>query len=176
MITLYLAMERELLVVGGDHPVWQAERRLVGLQTTCVAVDPVRPQRVYCGTFGRGLWRSDDAGTSWEPIGDASTAMEPWDGTGIAHPKVTAVAVSSTERAGGYGVVYAGTEPSALYRSDDGGDTWHDLAALRALPSASTWSFPPRPATSHIRWIAPDPTSPRSTLRRRGGGRARAEP
>jgi photosystem II stability/assembly factor-like uncharacterized protein len=54
-------------------------------------------------------------------------------------------------------VVYAGTEPSALYRSDDGGASWRELETLRQLPSAPTWSFPPRPYTSHIRWITPDP-------------------
>ncbi len=157
MTTLYLAMERELVIVRGNHPTWKSETRLVGLQTTSLAVDPARPQRVYCGTFGRGLWRSDDAGESWEPIGDAGETMEPWEGTGIAHPRVTSVAVSPIERPDGHGVVYAGTEPTALYRSDDGGDTWHDLASLRALPSAPTWSFPPRPYTSHVRWITPDP-------------------
>src|SRR5260221_204027 len=35
-----------------------------------------------------------------------------------------------------------------------------ELAALRPLPSAPTWSFPPRPWTSHIRWITPDPLVP----------------
>jgi photosystem II stability/assembly factor-like uncharacterized protein len=34
---------------------------------------------------------------------------------------------------------------------------WDELAALRDLPSARTWSFPPRPWTSHVRWIAPSP-------------------
>ena len=52
------------------------------------------------------------------------------------------------------GAVYAGTEPSALYRSDDGGETWHELESLLELPSRPTWSFPPRPWTSHVRWIA----------------------
>src|SRR5439155_24770714 len=35
-----------------------------------------------------------------------------------------------------------------------------DLAgaeALLELPSRPTWSFPPRPWTSHVRWIAPNP-------------------
>src|SRR5438105_14040472 len=27
---------------------------------------------------------------------------------------------------------------------------------LRALPSANTWSFPPRPHTHHVRWIEAD--------------------
>lgn len=70
---------------------------------------------------------------------------------------MVAFAVSATEQSNGYGVVYAGTEPTALFRSEDGGDTWRELAALRSLPSASSWSFPPRPYTNHVRWITPDP-------------------
>ena len=31
-----------------------------------------------------------------------------------------------------------------------------ELAGLRALPSAGTWSFPPRPHTHHVRWIEAD--------------------
>jgi hypothetical protein len=30
-----------------------------------------------------------------------------------------------------------------VFRSDTGGDSWVDLAGLRALLSADTWSFPP---------------------------------
>ena len=55
------------------------------------------------------------------------------------------------------GAVYAGCEPSMLFRSDDGGATWRELESLRSIPSAPTWSFPPRPWTSHVRWIAPSP-------------------
>jgi photosystem II stability/assembly factor-like uncharacterized protein len=69
---------------------------------------------------------------------------------------VTAVDVGQAEQADGFGVVYAGTEPSAVFRSDTGGDSWVDLAGLRALPSADTWSFPPRPDTHHVRWIEAD--------------------
>ena len=55
------------------------------------------------------------------------------------------------------GTVYAGTEPSRLFCSDDRGETWRELEALLELPSRPTWSFPPRPWTSHVRWIAPSP-------------------
>jgi hypothetical protein len=51
---------------------------------------------------------------------------------------VTAVDVGHAEQANGFGVVYAGTEPSAVFRSETGGDSWVDLAGLRALPSADT--------------------------------------
>ncbi|MBI2941502.1 MAG: glycosyl hydrolase [Chloroflexi bacterium] len=144
--TIYIATGDALAVVGRQDGAWRADLRLVGLPTQCVASDPLRPERVYCGTFGRGLWRSGDAGTTWQPVGD-----------GISYGEVMSVAVSRLEHVGEYGVVWAGTEPSALFRSEDGGRTWQERPSLRALPSAPTWSFPPRPWTSHVRTIAPDP-------------------
>lgn len=146
MTKLYIALDEALAVVSQAGGTWKAELQLVGKHTQCVASDPLHPQDIYCGTFGQGLWRSRDAGQSWEQV-DA----------GITQNQVTSVAVSETERVGDRGVVYAGTEPSALFRSEDGGQSWRELAALRQLPSAPTWSFPPRPYTSHIRWITPDP-------------------
>ena len=46
---------------------------------------------------------------------------------------------------------YAGTEPSAIFRSDDGGETWRNCEGLINLPSAGKWSFPPRPEQSNFR-------------------------
>jgi hypothetical protein len=54
------------------------------------------------------------------------------------------------------GTLFAGTEPSRLFRSRDG-ERWDELEALQGIPSRERWSFPPRPWTSHVRWIAPDP-------------------
>jgi hypothetical protein len=147
MTNLYIATGDALVVVAHRGGRWEAEVHMVQLPTQCVAADPARGERVYCGTFGRGLWTTSDGGDSWRPAGD-----------GIAHAQVMAVAVSSLERAGADGVVWAGTEPSALFRSEDGGRAWQERPSLRALPSASTWSFPPRPWTHHVRWISPDPT------------------
>lgn len=149
MTSIYMARSDALLVLRAEHGGWRAERQLEGLAAQCLAADPVRPECVYCGTFGNGLWRSDNAGATWRPVGE-----------GIRSPQLMALAVSADERAGDTGVVYAGTEPTALYRSEDGGDTWHDLPTLLSLPSAPTWSFPPRPYTSHVRAIALDPRQP----------------
>jgi len=143
---LYIAIDEALAVVCRRHGEWVADLHLMGSRPQCVAVDSLRPEQVYCGTFDQGLWCSGDAGDTWEHVS-----------TGIIHEKVMAVAVSVTERVNNCGVVYAGTEPSALFRSEDSGNSWQELAALRQLPSAPTWSFPPRPYTSHIRWITPDP-------------------
>jgi hypothetical protein len=83
---------------------------------------------------GDGVWRYDGA---WSRM--------PFEGD------VFSIAVTAD------GTVYAGTEPSALYRSRDGGETWEELDALQRIPSKPNWSFPPRPWTSHVRWIAPSP-------------------
>lgn len=133
MIKLYVALETALAVVCQQQSEWSVNLHLTGSYPQCVAVDPLRPQRIYCGTFNQGLWSSDDAGASWQHIA-----------TGITSEHVTSVAVSPLEHVNGLSVVYAGTEPSAIFRSEDGGSTWQDLAALRQLPSASTWSFPPQ--------------------------------
>jgi hypothetical protein len=144
--TIYLATAHGLGIVRSRDEGWEGTVKLEGKHLTSVAADPFQPGRLYCGSFGQGLWRSDDAGESWEPVG-----------TGIAHDEVMAVTVSPTENGNGFGVVWAGTEPSELFRSEDGGATWEERPALKALPSAPTWSFPPRPWTHHVRWIQPDP-------------------
>ena len=60
----------------------------------------------------------------------------------------------------GYGVVYVGTEPSALFHSENGGETWTELKNMKSLLSSYTWAFPPRPFTHHVRWITVDPNNP----------------
>jgi photosystem II stability/assembly factor-like uncharacterized protein len=143
MSAFVIAAGPALLVVRRAS-AWIAEQHLRDMSPECVAVDPHDPARLYCGTWGSGLWRSADAGRSWDRVGE-----------GIAHAEITAVAVSPAER----GVVYVGTEPSAAFRSENGGETWSALPGLLTLPSSRSWSFPPRPETHHVRWIEPDPVA-----------------
>src|SRR3712207_1793484 len=133
MTRLYAAGDKAVAVVE-DGKVRVA---LEGRGARCVAVDPKDPDTLYVGTTDEGLLKSEDGGEGWERI------------PGIEHPRVTAVAVSPVD-----GAVYAGTEPSTLFVSRDAGATWRELEGLKNLPSAPTWSFPPRPWTSHVRAIA----------------------
>ncbi|MCB0124576.1 MAG: hypothetical protein KDE58_20115, partial [Caldilineaceae bacterium] len=134
MPQIYLAFDGGLAVLRRQQAEWLATVSLKGKQCQCLAIDPHRPQRVYCGTFDAGLWVSDDTGVSWQTVGGA-----------LPHDAVMAVAVSPLEEKRGLGVLWAGTEPSALFRSDDGGQTWQEKTALQAIPSKPTWRFPPRP-------------------------------
>src|ERR687886_2529410 len=71
------------------------------------------------------------------------------------------VSVSHLERRNnGFNIVYVGTEPTTLYRSDDGGETWEKMSSINNLKSSTSWSFPPRPWTCHVRWIESDKTKP----------------
>jgi photosystem II stability/assembly factor-like uncharacterized protein len=125
---------------------WTVEVSLPGSGAQCLALDPTDRDTAYVGLRDGGLRRSGDGGRTWLDCG-------------LPAPGVFSVAVSPAD-----GAVYAGTEPSALYRSDDRGQSWRELESLLDLPSQPTWSFPPRPWTSHVRWIAPSPHDPNLLL------------
>src|SRR5699024_10713296 len=63
--------------------------------------------------------------------------------------------VHPTKKSKGNCIVYAGTEPSALYYSEDNGESWTEYKGIQTLPSKGNWQFPPRPHTHHVRWITP---------------------
>ena len=107
--------------------------------------------RVLAGTFDDGLFRSVDGGETFERV--AGETLGPG---GSGPDAVTAVATSPHDPA----VVWVGTEPSRVYRSTDGGRTVEPVEGLTRVPSASEWSFPPRPDTHHVRWIEPSPADP----------------
>jgi hypothetical protein len=110
-----------------------------GTRIQCVARDPREPGFLLGGSRDHGVWGSTDGGETWGQVG-------------FPHPDVFSVSVSPVD-----GALYAGCEPSMLFVSRDRGGSWRELESLREIPSAPTWSFPPRPWTSHVRWIAPSP-------------------
>lgn len=105
-----------------------------------VALDARASRTLFAGSRNAGVQRSRDGGDTWEAAAELSG-------------DVFSLAISPAD-----GALYVGTEPSRLFRSRDGGESWDELDALQDIPSRDTWSFPPRPWTSHVRWIAPHPT------------------
>jgi photosystem II stability/assembly factor-like uncharacterized protein len=147
MTTIMAGMQNSLLVLESTRAGWHINQALVGTHPQSIAFDPVNSGRAYCGTFGGGLWKTDDGGQNWDQIGTDIISIK----------NVTAVSVNPTERGNGdFNMIYAGTEPSELYRSNDGGLSWERLVGLNGLHSSKSWSFPPRPWTHHVRWIEPD--------------------
>ena len=86
---------------------------LEGVSATCVATGG---ERVLVGTRGHGARLSSDGGRSWDAID-------------LPERDVFSVAISAAD-----GGLYAGTEPSRLFVSRDGG-AWTELEALQEIPS-----------------------------------------
>lgn len=139
MALLYAATGDGIARLEESTEGWVAELSLLGSGAQCLAVDSEDPDCVYAGLREGGVRRTVDAGRDWIDCGLPESA-------------VFSLAVSAAD-----GAVYAGTEPSRLFRSDNRGQGWRELEALLELPSRPSWSFPPRPWTSHVRWIAPNP-------------------
>jgi photosystem II stability/assembly factor-like uncharacterized protein len=137
-----VATDRELVVVD---PLRRTSTPAHGIEDrpTCVVGDPLIRGRAWCGTHNRGVFRTNDGGENWHAVGLAGTL-------------IMTMAASPSER----DLVWVGTEPSAVWRSRDGGTTWEETSRLETLPSSPQWSFPPRPETHHVRWIACHPLDP----------------
>ena len=109
---------------------------------------PADPNRLYVsqstGWFGQQIQRSSDGGTTWESVGnkfeyDGTRGTHQWyDGT--PHPWEFKRVWHLEPAATNPDVVYAGVEDAALFRSDDGGQNWRELAGLRTHASGPKWS------------------------------------
>jgi photosystem II stability/assembly factor-like uncharacterized protein len=100
---------------------------------------PADPNRIYASQstswFGQLIQRSDDGGQTWAPVANkfeyaGTPGTHQWyDGT--QHPwefkRVWKLEPSLHDP----DTVYAGVEDAALFRSTDGGQTWHELPGLR---------------------------------------------
>ena len=139
---ILVATDREVVVIDVERGTSLLARGISD-RPACLAADALVHGRVWCGTHQGGVFRSDDAGRSWRSVG-------------LAGRLIMAIAASPLEP----DVVWVGTEPSEVWRSADAGTTWQQTSQLEALSSSSTWSFPPRPDTHHVRWIACHPLEP----------------
>lgn len=134
--TVYICTrEGRLIRIERAEGVWSCEPVLQRLAVQCVAAAGAR---VLVGTRASGALFSADAGATWEQIE-------------LPEANVLSVAIGAAD-----GALYAGTEPSRLFIARNSGP-WYELTALQDIPSRDRWSFPPRPWTHHVRWIAPDP-------------------
>jgi hypothetical protein len=130
---------RQTWDVSGPHfPGWEIYH---------VAGSAADPNRLYAsqssGWFGQLIQRSEDGGATWAPVGNqfvydgvAGThqwydgTQRPWEFTRVWH-----LEPSPTDP----DTVYAGVQDAALFKTTDGGSTWHELAALRQHKTGPDW-------------------------------------
>jgi len=137
-----------ILTADGKRERWNVSGpHFAGWEMYHLTGSSVDPDRLYAsqstGWFGQLIQRSDDGGSTWAPVGNAFVydgvpGTHQWyDGT--PHPwefkRVWHLEPSLTDP----DTVYAGVEDAALFRSVDGGQTWHELPGLRGHGSGSSW-------------------------------------
>jgi hypothetical protein len=112
------------------------------------------PPRLLVGAtsshWGPSIYRSDDLGASWIEPGPETLAFPEGSGAAVAR-------VWQLQPAGGCqpDVVYAGVEPAALFRSDDGGGTFRLDEGLWGHPHRARWE--PGGGGLCLHTIVPDP-------------------
>jgi photosystem II stability/assembly factor-like uncharacterized protein len=126
---------------------------------------PVDPNRIYAsqssGWFGQQIQRSDDGGKTWEPVGNQFTyegvpgthqwydgTPRPWEFKRVWHLEPSLTDADT---------VYAGVEDAAMFRSTDGGKSWHELQGLREHGTGPSWQ--PGAGGMCLHSIIQDPTN-----------------
>ena len=103
------------------------------------AVTQLDDGTLFAASHGVGVARSLDGGRSWA-----------WKNSGISHFDLWSARAGKLS---GRDVVCVGSLPAHLYISEDRGETWRELPALRQVPSVSKWCFPPAPHIGHVKDI-----------------------
>jgi photosystem II stability/assembly factor-like uncharacterized protein len=113
------------------------------------------PPRLYAAAnhwaWGPSVARSDDGGKTWEKRSP-----------GLAFPKDLGIAVASVwhiepGHASQPGVVYAGTQPGGLFRSNDWGDSWEPVEAITRHKLRPLWGATGSVGESSLHSIQVDP-------------------
>lgn len=179
-------MSTTLLAIGTRKGLWlatstddRATWELTGphhamTDIYAVAIDTRRDTpRLLAGIhsehYGPSVATSDDLGKTWDEPDHAPVAFP--EDTGESLGRVWQLAPGPADQPE---VVYAGVEPSALFRSADGGRTYELVRGLWEHPHRKDWT--PGFGGKAIHSIIPHPTSPqRVTVAMSTGGVYRTE-
>jgi photosystem II stability/assembly factor-like uncharacterized protein len=138
-----------ILTSDGQRQHWDVTGpHFAGWEIYHLKGSPADPNRLYAsqssGWFGQIMQRSHDGGVTWETVDnkfvyDGTTGTHQWyDGT--PHPwefkRVWHLEPSLSDP----DTVYAGVEDAAMFRTTDGGKSWHEMPGLRNHGTGSKWA------------------------------------
>ncbi|MBI4854078.1 MAG: hypothetical protein HY819_19965 [Acidobacteria bacterium] len=99
------------------------QRSRVTGRVTSLAIDPKQPRTVYLGAAQGGVWRTTDAGASWQPMTDNAPTQAV--GALVLDPNDSNIIYVGTGEGNLSGDSFFGM---GLLKSTDGGLTWANLA------------------------------------------------
>lgn len=120
-------------------------RVLDGHHCSSLMIEPKRGG-IFAGMHSGGLYFSSDGGKSWEKRSNGITIDQVFC-VGYAHH-------------GDKVVLYAGTEPASMFRSDDYGMSWIEQPGVKETEGRDKWSFPSPPHAAHVKTMTIDPRDP----------------
>jgi hypothetical protein len=139
LVSVWLGTRKGAFVCRSrDRKKWTVEGPMFrGTEVNHVAVDPREPNRLYAAVnsawFGPHIHASTDGGKTWKTSEDG-LAIQCLPGTSLA--RLWRIEPGAADESG---VVYAGGDPGALFRSCDWGVSWTEVESLTNHPTRPKW-------------------------------------
>jgi photosystem II stability/assembly factor-like uncharacterized protein len=148
MVMAYLGTDSGvvLLTDGRVEPLGLEGRRVSALYAQRAVSGEVV---LLAGTYGDGLFRSEDGGRNWSPASD-----------GLTTPVLRTIAPDPSLPT----ALLCGTEPGGIFRSLDRGRSWQELKGVRRLPECDAWFLPYSPRAGAVRNLYSPPGQPQRLL------------